>query len=441
MKLFSIKLKIVCILLPILLIFISSFALSVDYASFRFSKNLNLVEFYYSLPYQDLIYRTENDTIYAEVRIDYSIRSFFSPDSVVDSAFRRLTLPSFRDAEKRDLTLIDQIIFYARPGKYWLNFTASSPIPERPAKIGYFSDTLEISDFSDSLCMSDIELATKIVRDETDGKFNKGGLMVMPNPSRQFGLAYNRINVYLEIYNMVPDTFPFEITYAVLDSNRMPIKTFPPEKRKKSGPSVSLTFAIDTTDTKSLTPGSYFLFIRLRDLSTWKEVTKYKLFLIASPPEAKPVPVVYRTMNPDERRYYEMIQFLATKNELQQFKRLSGDGRERFLQRFWAERDFNEFLMRIKYVDSRFGFGGREGYETDRGKIYLKYGPPNEIEDLPIIENSKPQQKWRYYKKGLTFLFVDLRGNGDLEFIYSNSRDERNHPDWEKYVNPEEIRE
>lgn len=441
MKFFPIKLKIFCITLPILLISMAGFALSGDYASFRFSKNLNLVEFYYSVPYQDLIYRTEHDTIYAEVRIDYSIHSFFSPDSVVDSAFRRLTLPSFRDAQKRDLTLIDQIIFYARPGKYWLNFVASSPIPGKPAKIGFYSDTLEISDFSDSLCLSDIELAAKIVRDETDGKFNKGGLMVMPNPSRQFGLAYDRINVYLEVYNMVPDTFPFEITYAVLDSIRMPVKTFPPEKRRKSGASVSLTFAIDTNDTKSLLPGSYFLFIRLRDLSTWKEVTKYEPFLIASPPEAKPTPTVYRTMNPDERRYYEMIQFLATENELQQFKRLSGDGRERFLQRFWAEHDFNEYLMRIKYVDSRFGFGGAEGHETDRGKIYLKYGPPNEIEDLPIIENSKPQQKWRYYKKGLTFLFVDLKGNGDLQFIYSNSREERNHPDWERYVNPEEIRE
>jgi len=422
----------------LLLIAQSIFCLSVDYASFRYAKNLNLVEFYYSIPYQNLIYRTEHDTIIAEVRVDYSIHSFFSPDSVIDSALRRLTIPSFKQAQQRDLTMIDQIVFYARPGKYWVNFTASNPNPEKPAKIGFYSDTIIISDFSDSLSLSDIELAVQVTKDTTEGRFIKGGLLIMPNPSRQFGLAYDRINVYLEIYNMVPDTLPYEISYAILDSSRMPVKIFPAEKRKKEGSSVSLTLALGVTGIK---PGSYSLLIRLRDLSAGKEASKSKNFTIARPSPIGQKPGVYRPVRAEERRYYEMVEVLGTEKEIRQFKKLSPEGREKFLEQFWTKHDFPEFLSRIQYTDLHFSLGRKEGHETDRGRIYIKYGPPDEIEDLPMIENTKPQQKWRYYKKGLTFLFVDIYSNGNLIFIYSNSREEKNHPDWEKYVNPEEIRE
>ncbi len=413
------------------------FSLSVDYASFRYAKNVNLVELYYSIPYRDLIYYTQNDTILADVRIDYSIHSFFSPDSAVDSVFRHLSLPSFNLAQQRDLTMLDQIVFYARPGKYWLNFTVSNPNPERPDQIGFFSDTLEIRDFADSLNLSDIELVAKFARDTTEGRFSKGGLRVMPNPSGQFGVAYDLVNVYLEVYNMVADTFPFEVVYAVLDSNRTPVKTFPTEKRRKSGSSISLTFAIDA---KELIPGGYFLFVRVCDLSTLKEVNQYKRFSIVNP-ETSIKHLAFRSLGPEERRYYEMIHFFATEKEQRQFKKLSSQGREKFLEQFWTKHDFPEFLARIKYADAHFGFGRKPGRETDRGKMYIKYGPPDEIEDLPMIENTKPQQKWRYYKRGLILIFVDIYSNGNPQFIYSNSRDDVNHPDWEKYVNPEEVRE
>jgi GWxTD domain-containing protein len=420
-----------------LLLFSLAFPLALDYASFRYAKNLNLVELYYSVPYQDLVFRTENDTISAEVRIDYAIHSFMTSDSVTDSAYRHLTLPSFKRVQERDLTMIDQVVFYARPGKYWFNFTVSSPDSANPKKIGFRSDTLMINDFSDSLSLSDIELAIQIARDTFEGRFNKSGLRIMPNPSGQFGSAYELINVYFEVYNMLPDSQYFEATYAILDSNQMPVKTFPPEKRKKEGSSLSLTFALSA---KGLKPGTYFLAIRLKDFSNGKEVTKDKRFLIVSPTVISQV-ASYQPTNPEERHYYEAINLIATEKEMKQFKPLTGAGREKFLADFWAKRDFTEFMVRAQYSDLHFGFGSKEGSETDRGRIYIKYGPPDDIEDLPMTENSKPQQRWRYYKKGWVFVFVDINGNGYLQFIYSNTGKERNNPDWERYVNEEEFKE
>jgi GWxTD domain-containing protein len=421
-----------------LLLFSLAFPLAMDYASFRYAKNLNLVELYYSVPYQDLVFHTEHDTISAEVRIDYAIHSFLSPDSVTDSAYRHLTLPSFKRVQERDLTMIDQVVFYARPGKYWLNFTVSSPDSANPKKLGFRSDTLVISDFSDSLSLSDIELAIQIARDTFEGRFNKSGLRIMPNPSGQFGSAYELINVYFEVYNMVPDSQLFEATYAILDSNQMPVKTFPPEKRRKEGSSLSLTFALSA---KGLKPGPYFLAIRFKDLSIGKEITKNKGFSVVNPVAIGPTQATYQPANPEERHYYEAIDLIATEKEMKQFKPLTGPARDKFLMNFWAKRDFAEFMIRAQYADLHFGFGSKEGSETDRGRIYIKYGPPDDIEDLPMTESSNPQQRWRYNKKGWVFVFVDINGNGYLQFIYSNTGKERNYPNWEKYVNPEEFGE
>uniref|UniRef100_A0A7C6EB79 GWxTD domain-containing protein n=1 Tax=candidate division WOR-3 bacterium TaxID=2052148 RepID=A0A7C6EB79_UNCW3 len=430
------------ICLALLLLYQFIYPLAFDYASFRYAKNLNLVEIYYSMPYRDLNFTTINDTVVTLVRVDYSIHSSFSADSVIDSTFRRFALTSFKEAEERDLTMVDQRNFYARPGRYWLNFTIScladtSPLA-KAKRVGFYSDTLTINDYSDSLNLSDIELAAQITTDTNPplgDKFNKGGLMVIPNPSKQFGLAYPLINVYLEAYNMVPDTQSFEVTYAILDSNRTPIKTFKAEKRKKEGSSVSLTFAVSA---KELPPGVYFLLVNLRDLTTDKKVGRYKQFFIAQP---KSVKGKYHPIATEERVYYEMIHLLATEKEVRHFKKLSGIAREKFLEQFWTKHNFDEFKARVKYADLHFSLGQKLGHETDRGRIYIKYGTPDEIEDLPMTDYSQSQQKWRYYKKGLLFIFIDLYGNGNLQLIYSNSPEERNHPDWEKYVNPEEVRE
>ena len=429
-------LKLFYMLLFLALIFVPALPFDVDYASFRYGKDINLVELYYSIPYRELSYRVENDTIFAELRVDYSIHSFTSLDSVSDSAFRRVILPSFKLAQERDLTMVDNVIFFARPGTYLLNLNLNSVTPGGKIRIGSYSDTLKIKDFSDAPSLSDIELATLIASDTGEGKFNKCGLLVMPNPSGQFGLAYDQINVYLEIYNLVPDSSFYELAYGILDQNRVPVKTFTPEKSRKFYANIPMTFALSA---KGFRPDTYFVSVRLKDLSTGNEATGYKRLNIASPAVVSQKATGEKPVSEEERHYYESIQFLATETEMRQFRKLAKEGKEKFLERFWAKHDFSEFLSRIKTADLKFGFGGKKGPETDRGRIYIKYGPPDEIEDLPMTEQSNPQQRWRYYKKGLKFIFIDINGDGYLQFIYSNSREERNHPNWEKYIDIEEI--
>ena len=77
----------------------------------------------------------------------------------------------------------------------------------------------------------------------------------------------------------------------------------------------------------------------------------------------------------------------------QAFKRLSTDDeRESFIEQFWLRRDptpdtmENEFkeehYRRIAYANDRFA-SGIPGWKTDRGRIYITFGPPDENESHP----------------------------------------------------------
>jgi GWxTD domain-containing protein len=115
----------------------------------------------------------------------------------------------------------------------------------------------------------------------------------------------------------------------------------------------------------------------------------------------------------------EDVGYIITDEERASFKRLSTDEeREAFIEQFWLRRDpspdtmENEFreehYRRIAYANERFA-SGIPGWKTDRGRIYITFGPPDENEshpsggsyERPIEEgggttSTFPFEKWRY---------------------------------------------
>ena len=130
----------------------------------------------------------------------------------------------------------------------------------------------------------------------------------------------------------------------------------------------------------------------------------------------------------------EDVSYIITDEERAAFKRLQTDEeREQFIENFWLRRDptpdtvENEFkeehYRRIAYANEHYA-SGIPGWKTDRGRIYIVYGPPDEIEDhssggfyeRPPEEgggetSTYPFQQWRYR-------YVDGIGNNVvLEFV------------------------
>ncbi len=87
----------------------------------------------------------------------------------------------------------------------------------------------------------------------------------------------------------------------------------------------------------------------------------------------------------------EDVTYIITDEERKAWKRLSTDDeRENFIEQFWLRRDptpdteeneyKEEHYRRIAYANDRFA-SGIPGWKTDRGRMYIMYGPPDEIDD------------------------------------------------------------
>jgi GWxTD domain-containing protein len=122
---------------------------------------------------------------------------------------------------------------------------------------------------------------------------------------------------------------------------------------------------------------------------------------------------------PYKRWLNEEVTYIITDEERKAFSRLQTDEeRQQFIEQFWLRRDptpdteeneyREEHYRRIAYANEQFA-SGWPGWRTDRGMIYIKYGPPDEREehptggtyDRPIEEGGGTTtvhafEKWRY---------------------------------------------
>jgi len=103
----------------------------------------------------------------------------------------------------------------------------------------------------------------------------------------------------------------------------------------------------------------------------------------------------------------EDVAYIVTPEEKAAFGKLRTDEeREEFIERFWERRNpvpglaENQFKMehyrRIAYANHYFGAadGRTPGWKTARGRFYIIYGPPDEIDDHSA--DPRPYQIWRY---------------------------------------------
>jgi GWxTD domain-containing protein len=145
------------------------------------------------------------------------------------------------------------------------------------------------------------------------------------------------------------------------------------------------------------------------------------------------------------------VDLILTQSERDAWKKLdTDDEREKFIEEFWRSRDPDpdtdenefkqEFFERIAYANEHFS-SGKPGRLTDRGRIYIKFGKPDEIESHPAgglyerpsyegggSTSTYPFEKWFYrylpnVKSGIEIEFVDPTGSG--EYRLARNPDEK----------------
>jgi GWxTD domain-containing protein len=132
---------------------------------------------------------------------------------------------------------------------------------------------------------------------------------------------------------------------------------------------------------------------------------------------------------------YEPLRYIVKGADYKRIAEAEEAARDSLVTEFWRQRDPDpetpanqlreEFYRRVAFSDMRFAAAGSgksdakalAGWETDRGRIYIKYGPPKEVHHQMAEQGSPPYEIWFYPSLDLYFVFRDKTGSGDYELV------------------------
>lgn len=129
-----------------------------------------------------------------------------------------------------------------------------------------------------------------------------------------------------------------------------------------------------------------------------------------------------RGLGPRDADFYWKVHVIMTSEERKIFLELPESERPAFVVEFWNRRDPDpdvpgnpfkaEYESRVERAAQLFGGEGRPGYLTDRGRIYLLFGPPMERLTYSMEESGSCREIWYY--GGFPVIFIDERCDGQF---------------------------
>jgi GWxTD domain-containing protein len=406
---------------------------SVDWAAFRAPGDSNRVEFFYAVPFDQLHYSpAEGGGVETQFAVSVAMNGV-GTDFAQSGTFRKhARIESFQAAQRAQTTFVDGFSIIAPPGRYAVSLAVVESTGTAPGQ-GVYTDTIELRSFAGGLALSSLQLGTTTRTDSATGS-----VAVVPNPALQRGMpGQQEVYVYLEGYGFAADTGSYAITLGLLKRSADRVDTVlkaPPVERTRQSRRIATALGLNI---EGVEPGRYALFAELRDSATGAVARSEHELQVGVPEPAAPTSGWLETLRPNELKYVRDIKYLATQRELDYYNSLGDSGKMTYLAWFWTRRDLPEFARRMEHVEQRYARPKTSGISTDRGRIYVKYGEPDAVEQRVIESDLRSREYWQYYGTGYTFVFIDIRGDGNLRLAWTNSPDERS-TGYEQYLSPEE---
>lgn len=385
------------------------------------TKEILYLEFNCGIPYHELQYEMIDSTLITRATIAFKLCNLNKPDSLIDTLKRQFSVPSFNQAAREQISFIVQFGLHLLDGDYTYTIDITSG-----DKSGSAHDTLRL--YMEDYGMSDLLLARQISVDTVGEYLRKGNLQVVPHTSHAFNDRFTHLFVYYEIYDIEPDTSQLQITYEIVNATDEVHSTTSQivEKMFKSQ-AINAGLSIEKLDA-----GTYTLRVVVTDPLKNASKIKQTSFTVTS---ADTQPISYTGLP-----YYDQVRYFLSSRDYKTFLKLPEEGKYIFLDKFWSSHDYFAIADRFVFADDHFQEGLKTGSETERGRIYVMYGDPDEREKSFLeYEESKPYEHWQYFN-GDQFIFVDIRGTSEYTLVWSSVLGEQNQPTLYKYL-PETLRD
>jgi GWxTD domain-containing protein len=239
------------------------------------------------------------------------------------------------------------------------------------------------------LGLSDVQFAWTVSPATGESRFAKGRLEVVPNPGRTYGLYQDTLQAYYEVYDQNPPDGGgvFIAEHRVLDDSGA-IVAARADTITAAGRTWSHSPSIPVGD---LSAGTFDLEVKVREFGGNRAASATRSFNVVW---------TEGSWSRSEQHILDEARVLLDEESYARFKEMQSGDRESYLAAFWASIDpttntaRNElkerFLERVAFANANFTSAVERGLVSDRGRIYIRFGPPDELtrEVLPRPGNS-----------------------------------------------------
>lgn len=438
----------------ILILFITSLAsagddvtMSMDYARFRYDENNTYLEIYYLINYAGKDSLADSKHLWLEF-----VLTNVEKDSVVASTSQEVTLQSAGSMNNGSArgSVIKVVLPVGQYSLKMIRFDESKS--QKPDSIQYEFKAPHFRE--DKIAVSDIELSSRIITRSSniEGVFYKNTMEVFPNPTRIYGRDNPMLFYYVELYNLQNNQIPGNLKIqTVISDNDGQIRAEKSYERKRGHES---TVEFGQFNITKLESGLYTLIFAVVDSASDYSVYTRSNFYINNPDvvmlsgdqgegfsESE-----FSNLPEDElEEKFKSVIYIASKNEMDVYKKLdTPDSKRKFLYEFWRENQRrglkDKYYERVETANELYSYRNRQGWQTDRGRVYVVYGEPDRILKKPHNPDDVPYEIWFYYdlEGGVKFLFGDETGFGEYLLVSSTKRGEIHDPKFDQILTREE---
>lgn len=375
-----------------------------------------------------LNYKGVGTDLQGEVAVQLTVRN---SEKVVASDAYRLNSPLMRDSVIEDF--YDLKRFPLAAGTYELEISLQDLNSDKAPMVGKQEITIE--DWSKSPHLSNLQTAESIIASETASPFNKSGFEIIPRISNYYPNVANYLPVYLELYSNSENQETFGLKQTIIhNGTKLELDQFTRFSKHDVNQVQPVIRNIDITQLYS---GEYQLQFSL--ISKENEVISTSSFFFERMNEKEIAygvddiiidPAFQASIHEDSIEFYmESLIPIArpaeVKNIISILKKKNNEQNRKYIQAFWIQsangrNPYDAWLgykRQVQLVQKMYSNNFMDGFETDRGRVYLQYGQPNSVIVRETSPSDYPYEIWVYDKikqfsnKRFVFYNPDLVNN------------------------------
>ena len=423
-----------------------------SYGTFYSPQQGPYLETYLNIESRSVNYKLNANKLYqAKVEVILTVKK---DDKIMYYDKYNLHSPEVKDTASYVNDFLDQQRIKLAEGNYDLTLSLMDKNSEDRAY--EVTEGIEVRFPENKISISDIEIIDSYKTTASENNFSKNGYDLIPRTHNYFGRDDSTLSFYVEIYgtDKALGQDPWLINYYVSELQRpgivaelngfsrqqpVPLKGYMAQIPLTALPSGNYELTVEVKSKANEVLASEKLFFQ-RNSGNMAEVTSQVADIRTT--------FAYKYTNRDTlKEYLNSLYPIANPLEKQfinnQLASADVTSMQHFLYNFWSRRDrvnpepaWLSYLAEVKKVNEAYSSFIQKGYKTERGRVYLQYGPPNTIDQNYNEPSAYPYEIWHYYRlnnqSNRKFVFYNRNmATNEFELLHSDATGEAYEPRWE----------